>query len=306
MVKGIIYKYTNKINGQSYIGQTTNEQKRKNAHESCVGDTPFHSAIIYYGLMNFDYEVLERDIPKDILNDREVYWIEYYDTFNNGYNSTKGGSPHYNKSLDYKLDKNSKTEAGIYLGGNIMYGYNVKNKKYVVNKKEAEIIRYIYNLYIDTDLSIRELAKRLNDDKIFKDISYNTIKIEVSNILHRKEYTGEIKGKPKIISKSLFDKVQYKLNHRQNCKIRKECHILHNYIYNNKGKRFVSHSNGLTDKKIAFSLKTCNVLLDYLKDIEYDKIIASRINRITGNFLIYNNNIIIKEVNIDTYHNKIL
>ena len=47
-----------------------------------------------YGFENFSYEVLE-ECATEMLNERERYWIEYYDTYNNGYNLTQGGD--YNR-----------------------------------------------------------------------------------------------------------------------------------------------------------------------------------------------------------------
>lgn len=87
---GVIYKWTNKINGKSYIGQTIDEEGRKKDHIRGRYKCYFHDAIKKYGVENFNYEVLER-IEESKLSEREIYWIEYYDTYNNGYNLTKGG-----------------------------------------------------------------------------------------------------------------------------------------------------------------------------------------------------------------------
>jgi len=87
---GIIYKWTNKINGKSYIGQTIDEEGRKKDHIKGKYKCYFHDAIKKYGVENFNYEVIER-IEESKLSEREIYWIEYYDTYNNGYNLTLGG-----------------------------------------------------------------------------------------------------------------------------------------------------------------------------------------------------------------------
>lgn len=87
---GIIYKWTNKINGKSYIGQTIDEEGRKKDHIRGKYKCYFHDAIKKYGIENFDYEVIE-SIKESKLSEREIYWINYYDTYNNGYNLTLGG-----------------------------------------------------------------------------------------------------------------------------------------------------------------------------------------------------------------------
>lgn len=88
---------TNMINGKRYVGQTLHEKHRLNVHKRLghAKDKRYTLAVDFaiekYGFENFKYEVLERDIPQDMLNEREIYWISFYDTMNTGYNLTKGG-----------------------------------------------------------------------------------------------------------------------------------------------------------------------------------------------------------------------
>ena len=95
---GIIYKFTNNINGHSYIGQTINPKSRYQDHVGRVKkNTGLDTAIAKYGAENFSYEVLYEtpELPcsqvKDLLNEKEIYYINKYDTYNNGYNQTLGG-----------------------------------------------------------------------------------------------------------------------------------------------------------------------------------------------------------------------
>ncbi len=91
-----IYKYTNKINGNSYIGQSINIEQRYQQHLFDAKNlatrkgTAIDKAIAKYGIENFTFEILE-ECPKEQLNEREKYWINFYDTYNNGYNLTSGG-----------------------------------------------------------------------------------------------------------------------------------------------------------------------------------------------------------------------
>lgn len=85
-----IYMYTNKLNGMKYIGQTWNFKGRTATHPS--GDLYIDKALRKYGKANFELTILEDGIfDQTMLDKKEQYYIALYDTFNNGYNLTKGG-----------------------------------------------------------------------------------------------------------------------------------------------------------------------------------------------------------------------
>lgn len=90
-----IYKYQNKINGKVYIGQSNNIEHRQKQHlydssQRSERATGVDVAIKKYGIENFDFTILE-ECPIDLLDEREIYWINYYDSYHNGYNRTPGG-----------------------------------------------------------------------------------------------------------------------------------------------------------------------------------------------------------------------
>ena len=98
-----IYKITNKINNKCYIGQSVNINKRWNAHihqfnNIDVYNYPLYRAFRKYGIENFSFEIIET-CSRDKLNEREKYWIQYYDSCYNGYNQSLGGdsAPHFSK-----------------------------------------------------------------------------------------------------------------------------------------------------------------------------------------------------------------
>jgi group I intron endonuclease len=92
----IIYKSTNKINGKVYIGQTTQTlEKRIKGHikESRIDNNrPFMLSINKYGSDNFTFEIIDTSNNIDELNEKEIYWIDFYNSISpNGYNITGGG-----------------------------------------------------------------------------------------------------------------------------------------------------------------------------------------------------------------------
>ena len=104
---GLIYKATFS-NGKSYIGQTTQTlQKRKQQHKdkSKLNNNAFYHAIKKYGWNDITWEVIEDNIEtREQLNEREQYWISFYNTYKKGYNSTTGGdnftAPHLFKTQE--------------------------------------------------------------------------------------------------------------------------------------------------------------------------------------------------------------
>lgn len=90
-----IYKITNDINNNVYIGETIRSlQKRWAAHLKKAEDPNvmghLQLAMRKYGAHHFHIEIIE-ECPDDKRFEKEKYWIQYYDSYNNGYNSTLGG-----------------------------------------------------------------------------------------------------------------------------------------------------------------------------------------------------------------------
>lgn len=97
MKVGNIYIIKNKVNDKVYIGQTTmTVHERFMVHlkpctQKARRNYKLYNAISKYGRENFYVETLESNVPLDELNEREIYFIALYDSYYNGYNSTKGG-----------------------------------------------------------------------------------------------------------------------------------------------------------------------------------------------------------------------
>lgn len=88
-----IYKITNKQTNQVYIGQTIRcFTLRWYEHFFQSGDSKFHQAIKLSKPSDWIFEVLETlpiESTKEEINNREMHYINLYDSINNGYNTAR-------------------------------------------------------------------------------------------------------------------------------------------------------------------------------------------------------------------------
>ena len=90
-----IYKITNLLTEQCYIGQSVNISDRWKQHCKCgLGIEASATNALYNSMQrdkiwNFTFELLE-ECPKELLNEKERFWINMYQSNMFGYNSTKG------------------------------------------------------------------------------------------------------------------------------------------------------------------------------------------------------------------------
>lgn len=91
-----IYKITYIPTGESYIGKSTNIKTRWENHCKAtwnlgtIAHSSLHTKMARDGIWNFTFELLE-EVDKDKLNEREKYWIDFYDTKTYGLNMKAGG-----------------------------------------------------------------------------------------------------------------------------------------------------------------------------------------------------------------------
>jgi group I intron endonuclease len=91
-----IYQIYNIINGKVYIGQAVDIFKRKNSHFLALeGNYHYNShlqkSFNKYGKECFKFSIID-ECSEDELDEREIYYIEQYDSFYTGYNETLGGN----------------------------------------------------------------------------------------------------------------------------------------------------------------------------------------------------------------------
>jgi group I intron endonuclease len=90
-----IYKITNLQNHKCYIGQSVNIAERWRQHVKrglgveTITNNKLYPALKQDGVENFSFELIQ-ECPRSDLNKAEKYWIQYFDSYNCGYNSTTG------------------------------------------------------------------------------------------------------------------------------------------------------------------------------------------------------------------------
>lgn len=120
---GLIYMRTSPSGGK-YIGQTIlleNERWKEHVKEaynpnSYGYNTLLNKAIRKYDGDNFQCFILEDNLSEELLDEREIFWIEKYKSFYkdnyHGYNMTRGGSGHRFLKIDSE-DLTAIWETGI-------------------------------------------------------------------------------------------------------------------------------------------------------------------------------------------------
>lgn len=196
---GYIYKITNKSNQKVYIGQTIKERPtdRYSQHrylanhpEQERGIGYLHRAMAKEGLDNFSFEIVE-EVNNDLLNDREQYWIVYYNSLvPNGYNITEGGAGTIGHSRPQTLEEREKRKQS--------------NKQYYIDHPEAKqmISERTKELWKDEDYRNRVTES----NKKFYAEHPDMFKGE-NNPFYGKHHTEETKAKIKASSISRYKKI---------------------------------------------------------------------------------------------------
>lgn len=164
---GFIYITTNHINGRQYIGQKKYDKNGK--WKKYLGSgIALKNAIVKYGIENFSKEIIEECDSKELLDEREKYWINFYNAVNNDkfYNIAFGGD-----------------------GGNVVAGYT--EKEYIAfQNKRMEAVNLNRRQGEEcvasklTENQVIEIIKRLKNNDFHSDIAkdYNVSPATIDDI----------------------------------------------------------------------------------------------------------------------------
>lgn len=195
---------------------------------------------------------------------------------------------------------------GLWTGGIPKLGYDIKDKKLVINPVEAEQVRSIFEGYLQWG-SLAEL-ERFAEIKGFKHKSWMTNKGEhkggkpfktsaLHRLLHEKLYLGMIENKrtgqtfkgqhEAIISKDLWEKVQTKLKENNNCSNHtrsRNNNLLTGKLFDANGTLFTNQSNSKkkATKRHYYSIKGLFLPTEQIDKLAKDAIIEILNSRLNG------------------------
>lgn len=112
----------------------------------------------------------------------------------------EGMAEYYSRELSQKVKRGIRESLikGNYIGGYILYGYNVENKKYVINEEESAIVRQVFEGYANG-----KKAQEIVDDLNNKGLKTKYGRVWTLNII------AKMLRNPKYIGRCIINEVEY-------------------------------------------------------------------------------------------------
>lgn len=178
-----IYCITNKINNKKYIGASTDLDRRKKEHiyklkNNKHFNTELQRDVNKYGLSNFDFTILDICTAQD-LDKKERYYINNFNTMQEGYNKHQGGNwnsihnpkHHLNVTDEDRLNQSIKSNSSNFLNvdirpnPNLLQGYEYRYRRRYNIKTTTITSIEIYDLKQKVEKKNMPF-KCLNDDAV--------------------------------------------------------------------------------------------------------------------------------------------
>lgn len=225
----VIYAYKKKSENKIvYVGQTIDLYTRHKHHveydpynkNTREYNYPLSRGIRKYGPEEYELIILEENVPLKQLDEREKYWINFYDTFWEGYNQTVGGTfPNKPIYTDEKIQEVydllrdetiSFPEISKLTGLSITHIYNLnagfrrpqEGIEYPIRKKTVkgnkgckfsqDEIKIIHEAILNTNKPFKELGK----DFGCRSETISRINAGKIAIYHLDEYTYPLRKNP--------------------------------------------------------------------------------------------------------------
>lgn len=138
---------------------------------------------------------------------------------------------------------------GMWMGGNVPFGYFAKDKKLFIKSDEAQKVNYIFQSYL-TSSSINDLRSNLKEENILTRSNKPWTNSELGRLLRNCVYIGKIKHKDQyydaqhkaiIDDSDLWDEVQVKLdelNNKKSSSSYSQKYLLFQKLYTPSGEQY--------------------------------------------------------------------
>lgn len=206
---GFIYVTTNNVTGMKYIGQKTYD--KNGLWKNYLGSGLYlKRAIKKYGKNNFSRTILEECKSKELLDEREIYWIKHFDAVNsnNYYNISSGGD---GGNTIAGFSKKRLHELSLLHSKKLLESYKIGSRSMNNKLTKEEVLNIIiprlknneFNSDIANDLNVSSgTIDDIRNHRTWKDLTKD---IKFDNISDRKR-----SRKPKTVSQYSIDGIKLK------------------------------------------------------------------------------------------------
>lgn len=143
-----IYVAQSATTRKCYVGQSTVgvvRRKRQHKHSMFKSTTKFATALRELGWDDFQWEVvyvvreeLDKETLQDLLNEKERFYVKYYNSFAEGYNSSKGGEGSERRKFNSLEEKRiARNKRKRELRNENREEYREKRKQYRLKLKQT-------------------------------------------------------------------------------------------------------------------------------------------------------------------------
>jgi group I intron endonuclease len=188
-----VYLIRNKLSGKCYVGVSVNIHSRWRQHKYWAKNkkvvSKITNSIKKHGVENFEFSVIEL-CEKDFFDEKERYWISKYNSVENGYNLTYGGSVRKIVSEETK-EKMSKSRLGV------PKSESHKNKIAEVNGSRESREKFS-KLNLGRKLSDETRKKMSESKKGFRHTEEAKKKMGAASIAHWQRVALQLAERPKV------------------------------------------------------------------------------------------------------------
>lgn len=297
IIKYTVYGIHNKINNKYYIGITSDLSSRWGHHKSKLRHNKHPNDDLQndFNLCkeeNFEFFIIEQlDCNIETIAKKEIYYIEKYNSFSNGYNKTYGGDGTiYRKLTDEQRKKMSDNMLGNTYSLGLKHSKETCHKQSIGMKnccdmKERKIrgSKLLHKLWETKEFREKMLAKNIGNKYNLGNHASSHTKMILSsqklgklNPFYGKKHTKDVKDKLSVISKNRWKNPEYRNKVIENGKLSRTQEVI---IKNIHSGRLVKHTYSIKD---AINIKyryLCGESAKHI-NIDYNKLSLSGLKKI--------------------------